>query len=342
MNGTTDNYMTISADNGELMIGGFNVAKPFGSALNASQATAAPRAIGTVNAAGTYSLALVDSNTIYGTSYPKTAASPDGISQFWTIGGAGVIYSVSGADTFITNSPGGRYVSEIFSNNLYACLSGGLYQFNGLPTTSGIAPTKLFTSSNPNDFAISPDGLTIYVTDGSNIAQSGGGIQRWDNSGGVWNMTYTYSTPPYNGTTGNNGPLGLAVDFSNFAGGGASGFGAVLYGTTGQGMTNSLFQIIDTDGGETPTILYTFGPNQGGRGLRFGPSVVVALPKLTATASGNTITITWPDTATGFTLESTPTLPATWTPTGLPVNDINGQNTVTDQINGQKYYRLHK
>lgn len=343
VNGVTDNYMTRSADGSALMIAGFNVAKPYATTLSATTAAAVPRAIGTVNNSGAYTLAFSDTNALFNSVYMKTAASPDGISQFWSVGGAGVVYSsLNLPDVLITNSPGGRYISEIFSNDLYVSLSGGLYHFGGLPTAATQA-TKLFTSSNPNDFAISPDGQTIYVTDGSNIAQSGGGVQRWDLAGGVWTMTYTYSTPPFLGT-GNNGPDGLTVDFSNFAGGGASGFGAVIYGTSGQGQTNSLFQIVDLDGGETPTVLYQFGPNQVGRGIRFGPSAstVVIPPKLSAHASGNTITITWPDTATGFTLESTPSLPASWTATGLPVNDVNGQNTVTDQINGQKYYRLHK
>ncbi|MGZ5530168.1 MAG: beta strand repeat-containing protein, partial [Limisphaerales bacterium] len=341
-NGVTDNYLSRSANNAALMIGGFNVPKPFSASLNTSVATAVPRGIAVVNAAGSYSLAISDTNSLYDSLILKTATSLDGVSQFWTIGPAGVIYTaLGGPDVLVTNSPSGRSVTAIFNNDLYTSQTGGLYHYNGLPTVPSAA-TKLFTSSNPNDFAISPDGLTIYVTDGSNITSGGGGVQRWDNNSGTWTLSYTYSTPPFIGS-GNNGPDGLTVDFSNFAGGGAGNFGAVIYATSGQGTQNSLFQIIDTDGSETPTIVYTFGPNQVGRGIRFGPSVLSLSPQLTISISGSNVTISWPDTATGYTLESTPSLPATWTATGLPVTGTNGRNVVTDQVSStQKYYRLHK
>jgi len=342
--GVTDHYLNRSADASAIMIGGFNIAKPYNGAIGTTTAAAVPRGLGMVNAAGSYSLVFSDTDALYNNQTLKTAASLDGISQFWTIGGAGVIYTALGSpDVLITNSPAGRSLIAIFNNDLYTSQTGGLYHYNGLPTTP-TTPTKLFTSSNPNDFAMSPDGLTIYVTDGSNIASGGGGIQRWDNNGGTWALSYTYSTPPFTGS-GNNGPDGLAVDFSNFSGGGSIGFGAVIYATTGQGTQNNLFQIVDTDGNETPSIFYTFGPNQVGRGIRFGPvpTTVVVKPKLTINVSGTTVTISWADSATGYTLESTPNLPATWNATGLPVTDSNGSNVVTDQIGGtQKYYRLHK
>lgn len=68
-------------------------------------------------------------------------------------------------------------------------------------------------------------------------------------------------------------------------------------------------------------------------------------PKLTVNRSANTLTISWPDTATGFDLESSLTLGAgaVWTKVTEPVVPANGQNTVTVPTTGAtRYFRLRK
>jgi hypothetical protein len=63
-------------------------------------------------------------------------------------------------------------------------------------------------------------------------------------------------------------------------------------------------------------------------------------PSLTVTRAGNSITISWPATFTGFTLQSTPTLtvPVTWSPVGGVAN-----NSVTvNASSNNAFFRLVK
>jgi hypothetical protein len=270
--GLTDDYLGSAANRHAVVFGGFNVARPYGSTLTSTTSAAVPRGIGTVNGLGYYSLAVSDTNSIYNGGRMVGVTSSDGETNFWTIGGAGVVYVAPalGPDVVITNL-GGRYSAQIFNGALYASLSGGLYQFNGVPTAPDV-PTQIIMTSNPNDFAISPDGNTLYLTDGSNLQLSIGGVQRWDKTDGVWNAgpTYILQTPTTT-TSGNNGPDGLAVDFSGFTGGGAAGIGAVIYATTGEATANKLLKIVDLGAGSPATVLATAGINQVMRGLRFAP-----------------------------------------------------------------------
>ncbi|PYJ79539.1 MAG: hypothetical protein DME22_25305 [Verrucomicrobia bacterium] len=66
---------------------------------------------------------------------------------------------------------------------------------------------------------------------------------------------------------------------------------------------------------------------------------VGAAPALTAVRSGNSLVISWPASVTGFTLESTGSLPApSWTTVGGVVN-----NSATITIgSGNKFYRLRQ
>src|SRR4029077_15584141 len=109
------------------------------------------------------------------------------------------------------------------------------------------------------------------MTDGSNLATGPGGVQRWDLVGGIWTKSYTFTNMPAS-ASGNNGPTGLAVDFTAFTGGGTAGTGAIVYATTGQGTLNSLGRIVDNGPSLAPlTVLSTAGVNQVMRGLRFAP-----------------------------------------------------------------------
>ncbi|PYJ96541.1 MAG: hypothetical protein DME23_20220 [Verrucomicrobia bacterium] len=73
--------------------------------------------------------------------------------------------------------------------------------------------------------------------------------------------------------------------------------------------------------------------------MRLFNTSVVGVPALTATRSGSELILSWPTSATGFTLESTGALPASsWTTVGGVVN-----NSVTNTIGpGNKFYRLRK
>jgi hypothetical protein len=83
-------------------------------------------------------------------------------------------------------------------------------------------------------------------------------------------------------------------------------------------------------------------------GGKFSPFMASAYlqalpPTASAVLSGNNFILTWPASATGFTLQSTVNLtpPVVWTTNSPAPVIINGQNTVTDLISGaQKFYRL--
>jgi uncharacterized repeat protein (TIGR03803 family) len=77
----------------------------------------------------------------------------------------------------------------------------------------------------------------------------------------------------------------------------------------------------------------------GGNGTVFSLSFT---PQLTLKPSGSNVVLTWPTTATGFTLQSTTNLGSPIWTTNLPAPVIiNGQNTVTNPISGtQQFFRL--
>ena len=68
-------------------------------------------------------------------------------------------------------------------------------------------------------------------------------------------------------------------------------------------------------------------------------SAVGGAPALSVSRSAGSVTISWPAAVTGFTLESTDSLPApSWTPVSVGAN-----NSVTITIgSGNKFYRLRK
>lgn len=73
-----------------------------------------------------------------------------------------------------------------------------------------------------------------------------------------------------------------------------------------------------------------------------GPDSLVPRPQLHVGASGGSLTISWPDTATGFILESSATMAAgSWTTVTAGQTDSNGTITVTVPTTGaDKFFRL--
>jgi uncharacterized repeat protein (TIGR03803 family) len=80
-----------------------------------------------------------------------------------------------------------------------------------------------------------------------------------------------------------------------------------------------------------------------GSGTLFSISLPVNQPRLTITAGGENVILSWPTNATGFTLQSTTNLgsSAVWTTNSLAPVVVNWLNTVTNPISGtQQFYRL--
>jgi uncharacterized repeat protein (TIGR03803 family) len=90
--------------------------------------------------------------------------------------------------------------------------------------------------------------------------------------------------------------------------------------------------------------LYGAGSGGGasGYGTIFNISLPVTPPQLAITPSGANVILTWPTTATGFTLQSTTNLisPVWVTNLSAPLI-VNGQNTVTNPSSGTpRFFRL--
>lgn len=284
--GLVGSVLTASSNQQYLNFAGYNQSLPNGGVTFTGSSI--PRAVGAINGWGYYSLCLTNTGLYNGGSGQiRCAISTDGtVNNFWTAGIAtqGSIKTLTPTQgaSGIPNSAAGTdpRVLDIFNGNLWvssgnnnAGQTQGLYSFNGLPSgspsTTAVIGVNTGSTSDPNDFAFSPDGLTVYIADDDNFTGSSGvgGIERWDYNGSAWVFNYSLGTG-----TGNWGARGLTVDYTNFPGGGATARGAIVYATTAEASTNRLLCIPDNSGASsTPILLATAGPNQLYRGVRFAP-----------------------------------------------------------------------
>lgn len=315
--GGTDGYMSMSANEQYLIFPGYVASRPYSSSISAATAANVPRGIGAVDGLGNFTRPVADT-TLLSALNINDACSSDGVSNFWAAGnGTGLWYVSPGQpDSLVvaaTNNPGNGNNKEvnIISGNLY-CTSGsgnvGLYNLGAEPTSlisSNLSPIAI--DASPNDFSISPDFQTIYITDGANVnpPAGAGGIERFDLVGGAYQLQYTIPTTTQPGQTGNDGPDGLLVDYSAHANWGQGVTGAIIYTTTGSTTQNYLDRIVDNNGASSTAQVLTFaGPNQGIRDVRFGPSVVLpvsitAEPQSQTNVAGNTSTFTVSATGSG-------------------------------------------
>ena len=196
--GVYESVLTLSDNQQFLNFGGYNVTRPYsGTDVTAGGVTV--RGIGAVNGLGYYTLVLTNIGLYSGGShFLRSVASTDGLTNFWTTGaasGAGIKYIAPGLYAngqgipALGGGPAGTRVAGIFQGSVvFSDSEGNLTQtglnfFDGLPT--GTASTTLLfpagTAADPTDFAISPDGNTVYIADDRAVnGNAGGGIQRWD------------------------------------------------------------------------------------------------------------------------------------------------------------------
>jgi hypothetical protein len=286
--------------------------------------------VGSIDAFGNYTLAQT-STTVYSGNNPRGAAT-DGTNNFWTAGTPSGTYYFNppAAPALIQTNTGGNTTGiKIINGNLYfATQKGtlGLYTFQGggLPKTP--TPTNILfatgSSSQPAGFDINPALTVAYVADQRNSA---GGIQKWVNDAGTWSLAYTFGTGA--------GAFGVAVDFSGTA--------PIIYATTGESVANRLVCIVDTNSSATVTPLATAGNNSVFRGLDFVPELRPVI--LTIQQSDDTVVLSWPEAATGYSLQVNADLSQTngWSAAAQSVVPTNGLNTVTVPVTStNQFYRL--
>ena len=310
--------LTLSGDQQFITLGGYQLGYPYTGADVTAGGTSLIRGIYTVNAYGYPTLAYTNEGFYSGGNHTFRSAVTLDNTNFWTTGeagsGGGVKYANitvasyaggSGVPTISSSITGPRVVQIANGNLIFsdAAATGGhgLYVFAGIPTPIAGATTNSQLALNeggvPNDFAISPDGNTIYIADGqpytSGTAQAGG-LQRWDYVNDV-GYVFSYALAPSAGT---NGAQNLTVDFpSSISTWGAGVTGAALYATLVAPTNNTIVSVVDNGAGSLATPLITAGPNQVLRGVRFGPSAVAGLgigagPQSQTAPLGNNVTFT--------------------------------------------------
>ena len=293
--------LSLSPNRQLLTFGAYCENYPFSGSDVTTAANGGPywRGLATVDASGRYTLAYTNSGLYTGASGNSNSganhsirgcATTDG-TNFWTTGQAGAGGSVkclNSQNTGYANGRGNPYISTssltgthavqiVGTNVVYsdalANNGPGLYICNGEPqppaNTSTTATLFLYEGGQPNDFAFSPDGRTIYIAAGAifvNSATQGGGIQRWDTNTTSGGYTFSYTLP----VDGTNGALGLAVSFpANIAQWGGNVFGAALFATD---ASNVLSSIADNGPSSTARVLLNAAPyNEVLRGIRFAP-----------------------------------------------------------------------
>jgi uncharacterized repeat protein (TIGR03803 family) len=267
-----------------------------------------------------------------------------------------------------TNSEGANPIAGLIlsGNTLYGTASAGGTNGDGtvfaLNISSGVlTPLYTFTATSgslsPNSDGADPigelvlSGNTLYGTTYYGGTNGHGTIFAIRTNGMDFTNLYSFA----DGNDGANPYSRLILSGNTLYGtaqkGGAYGHGAIFaVDTNGTGFTNlySFTGGSDGDGPEGRLVLSShtlYGTaSEGGTagsgtvfGLSLGP-----LPQLAIMLSGTNVVLTWTNTVTGFTLQSTANiLPPAWSNVSPGPVIVNGQNTVTNPITGtQQFYQL--
>src|SRR6266446_88416 len=87
---TSEGFLMLSPNRRWLCFAGYNTARPYSNNVTASPSASVPRGIGTLDAAGSYSLAAATTNQFNGVKIRGGAT--DGTNNFWGAGGSSGTY----------------------------------------------------------------------------------------------------------------------------------------------------------------------------------------------------------------------------------------------------------
>jgi len=288
-----EGVLTLSPNNQNLAFGGYVQAHPFSGAdvTIGANGGANWRGIGTVDAYGYYTLNYTNTGLYsQGLHQIHSAVDVDGNgTNFFSTGQSGGGNGVKLCDVANEQASGigivsvggsfsGTRVAQIVNGNLVFSDVGatpiGIYGFSGLPNALSTASLLIAETNSPMDFAVSPDGSTVYIADNGTFAGTNnpsGGIQRWDGTTPN-SYIYSYTLPTGNATTA--GARALTVDYSPHSTWGAGVTGAKLYVTTAESSGNRLIKISDNGPASSAITLASAALGQILAGVRFGPVVV--------------------------------------------------------------------
>ncbi len=278
--------------------------------LHAFTATSTNSAGFSTNNDGAYPVAglLLSASTLYG---PAARGGTNGNGTIFTVNtnGAGfsILHTFTALDPFSgTNDDGANPVGGLIlsGNTLYGTANQGGISFYG----------TVF-SMNTNG-----SGLTVlhHFTGGDDGSDPNAGL--------VLSSNILYGTATSSGSDGYGTVFGVSTNGTNFR---------VLHGFTNGSDGGNPYAALVLSG----NLLYGTASSGGnaGSGTVFSLSLVPvsASPQLTINLAGTNAILTWPADATGFTLQSAPTVTGTFT------NISGATSPYTNPISGtQKFYRL--
>jgi hypothetical protein len=306
---TSEGFLNLSSNGLYLLHGGYDAAVGT-AAIAGTTSTAVARVVARVDLNGNIDTTTALGRRVLGRQHPqrdqrrrqqhldrRTASGATGGARYATLGSL----TSTQLNATLTNTR----VIGIEAGQLYVSSSSGAYLGvstvgTGLPNSSGQTITLLNgfpTTAGPSTYDyFFASASTLYVADDRSI-MSGGGIQKWTESGGTWTLQYTLA-----GTTGCRGLTGYVT-----------GGVATLFATTTQTSANTIVTVTDTGAGSAVTTVATAGANTAVRGVRYLASgVVPSVNYCTAGTTTNGCVATMSSTGTpsvsassGFTLDVT-------------------------------------
>ena len=337
---TSEGGLTRSMDRTLLAITGYNTNVVPGVEFDSQSAAAVPRNIGTVDAFGNYLMVQVATG-LFTKQDPRFVVT-DGTNNFWPVGGASGVVLLNppnGQTTIEGSAIANNRAIRIFNGNLYFSSQKstpiGIYTFyTGSPANGGVPAglplngavvTNLVVpalAGNASDFAVSPDGNTVYVADISL------GIQKYTINGSLVTSNYTIAV-----ASGSQprGAFALAVDFGQTP--------PVIYATsvetnaTSSGVQagNHLVRIVDSGAGATFTDLAQAKTNEVFRGVDFTPDLRPLIVTQPSPATNN-VTYGTPDVSITVAATSPFALSYQWQKNGVNLSDdsnVSGSTTAT-------------
>ena len=270
----SEGFITRSTDGRFLLLTGYDTALGTAS-LTSTTATAAPRTIGRIDAAGNVDTTTALTDGASGAS-PRAAASTDGASLWFSGGGSGVRFATLGASTSLQLSSTVTNLRQvaIFGGQLYVSDSSGSAVRlgavgTGLPTTAGQTITNLpgipASTGSPYGFFLADLDAGTPGLDVLYVADDGAGLLKYSLVNGAWTA---------------NGMVGAASDAYRGVTGVVSGNSVTLYATRkgGSGSTGGgeLVSLVDTSGYAgsfvaAPAVLATAAANTVFRGVALAP-----------------------------------------------------------------------
>ncbi len=239
---TSEGMLSRSSDFSKLSIPGYDAA--LGLAGVASAANIA-RSVGTFGI-GYGSFNKINSTLTTGSNIRSVVS--DG-NNYWGANNTpgGITYLGTGASTSVSSTVTNTRVVGIHNGNLYFSTGSGttgVYKVGiGLPTTIGqistnVIPTGTGTGASPYGFQFNTAETVCYIADSRTT--TGGGVQKWVNTAGVWSLAYTIGV----GTA--TGAYGIAVDFY-------AGVNPRIYATVSSASGTQVLYF-DDNGTATPTL----------------------------------------------------------------------------------------